>query len=611
MRKIIAMSSSLCALTMLAAAQAELPKRILSGYSGMFLGSNTDHVEKMIRELGKYKFNSIEVKIQHERRSMDLPGHVDEVARLAKLANENGLIFQIYLYPIPYDGVRRKDWEEHAALPTPVDAQGNIVETAFNLSAPEVWKQLFKHAYQFVKLREKIPFATLKFDIETIAHAYSYDDATWGKFCAANPGFPEATEPSEREKLLKSRDELPRYQAFFEQEVEKAVKEFAGSLHAIDPTLILGYMPAHHGWMSKVFNRSLATEKTPAIVDGWDMYNGEGYTDRIAEHGKRIKDAHKNNRFVPWLRPNSYEPEDITISAYYGAANCDGYSLWSLAMLDENTNKRRGYDLPGGREAALYLEAFKSANEAIYADLKENTIGTPQRIAYRPVKALVSPLDYSKTTVPELLPAGTGEGPTPRLVLRDQQTIFIYAKAGEEIKVALSHIAGNARPIALRYALFDRDKKVLREEAVSVGSRDVFTVMAPHTGTYALAVAGGVGGQAWYGVEVFTPYFAVDARTKAYFFNPQTIYVAGKDAGNPELLLTMQPTESHIRAINDGAPVEIVRSALNSIALPDGIVKVAFSRSDVTWSQNFSLSFPKGKIPFIYGHPERRLVPAE
>ncbi|HOG50582.1 MAG TPA: hypothetical protein PKY10_08335, partial [Lentisphaeria bacterium] len=101
------------------------------------------------------------------------------------------------------------------------------------------------------------------------------------------------------------------------------------------------------------------------------------------------------------------------------------------------------------------------------------------------------------------------------------------------------------------------------------------------------------------------------ARTKASFFNPQTIYVAGKDAGNPELLLTMQPTESHKRAINDEAPVEIVRSALNSIALPDGIVKVAFSRSDVTWSQNFSLSFPRGKVPFIYGHPERRLVPAE
>lgn len=566
MKKTVMMSSVFLAAATAAAAQTELPERILSGYTGMNLDGKSSHVEKMIRELAGYKFNSIEVKIQHKFRSMDLRGHADEVARLAKLANEKGLIFQIYLYPIPYDGIRRKEWAEHAKLPAPVDAEGNTVENAFNLSDPAVWKQLFGHAFQFAGLRGTIPFTALKFDIETVSHMYSYDDATWQKFCAVNPDFPVAAAPSERAGLLDSRKAAHRYQAFFEREVEKAVKEFAAGLHEIDPALILGYMPAHHGWISNVFNRSLATDATPAIIDGWDLYNGEGYTKRVAEHAERVRKAHKNNLFIPWLRPNSYEPDDITVGAYYSAANCDGYSLWVLTMLDDDTNKQRGYDLPGGKNAAVYLEAFKRANEAVDADLKEKTIGTPKRIAYRQAKALVAPLDYSHVTVPELLPAGTGDGKTPRLVLRDQQTIFLYAKAGGELKIALSHLAGNARAVALHYALFDQAGKVLREEAVSVGARDEFTVIAPHTGTYALVVSGGVGGQAWYGVEVFTPYFAVDAREKAYFFGPQTVYVAGKDAGNPELLLSMQPNESHARRINDTASVEVNRSEKNPIA---------------------------------------------
>ena len=143
MKKIVMMSSVFLAAATAAAAQTELPERILSGYTGLFLGGKSSHVEKMIRELARCKFNSIEVKIQHKFRSMDLRGHADEVARLAKLANEKGLIFQIYLYPIPYNGIRHKEWAEHAKLPAPVDADGNTVENAFNLSDPAGWKQLF------------------------------------------------------------------------------------------------------------------------------------------------------------------------------------------------------------------------------------------------------------------------------------------------------------------------------------------------------------------------------------------------------------------------------------------------------------------------------------
>ena len=73
----------------------------------------------------------------------------------------------------------------------------------------------------------------------------------------------------------------------------------------------------------------------------------------------------------------------------------------------------------------------------------------------------------------------------------------------------------------------------------------------------------------------------------------------------------MMPGESHARRINDTASVEVKRSTKNPIALPAGTVKVAFAKPKTGWCQNFWLSFPKGKVPFIYGHPERRLVPAK
>ena len=74
MKKIVMMSSVFLAAATAAAAQTELPERILSGYTGLFLGGKSSHVEKMIRELARCKFNSIEVKIQHKFRSMDLRG---------------------------------------------------------------------------------------------------------------------------------------------------------------------------------------------------------------------------------------------------------------------------------------------------------------------------------------------------------------------------------------------------------------------------------------------------------------------------------------------------------------------------------------------------------
>ena len=68
-------------------------------------------------------------------------------------------------------------------------------------------------------------------------------------------------------------------------------------------------------------------------------------------------------------------------------------------------------------------------------------------------------------------------------------------------------------------------------------------------------------------------------------------------------------SQSHTRKINDGPPVSVVRNPLSETPLPDGIVKVEFLKykASGTYTQDFFLSFPKGKLPLIYGHPERRL----
>ncbi|MBE6359817.1 MAG: hypothetical protein E7057_11335 [Lentisphaerae bacterium] len=605
---------SLFAAAVLGAAEVKLPERILSGYTGFFFGMPKDHVLYTIEKMGQYKFNSIDLKIHStDRRKMDVYKYKHELKEFYDAAKKQGMILQLYLYPKP--SVRYPQWEEHAVLPCIVDALGRESRNTFALNDIAVWRQIFAPMYDLAKLQNEIPFASLKIDIETLNFGVSYDTATWKRFCAVNAGLPEDVPASERGKLLKEKGLDEKYIRFFQQEVEKAIKTFADELHAVNPDLILGYMPAHHGWQAQALNRSLATDKTPAIIDGWDLYNGSGWTDKCAMNNQVIRAAHPNNRHVIWLRPDTYDPEDLTVGAYYTAANVDGYSIWVMTMLDEKLSGRMK-NLPKGKSYEDIYAAFGKANEAVNADLKANTIKTPNRIKFKAPRVRVAELDYSQITIPELQPLGSGslEGSAPLNVMRGMSTIFFYVKAGEDIDITLQQLAGSRRPISLHYAVLDSKKNVLREEAVTPGSKAHFKVSAPHTGTFALVVTGGKG-QSWYSFASKNPYVAIDGRSEAYMFRLQKFFVAGSDHGNPELKIRSSAGEAFTATFNkDLANVLVSYKNRAGVVkkLPDGIVEVQMGKQDKKdWGENFWVTFPAGKLPLIFPGPHRTMKFAE
>ncbi len=610
MKKLL-LISTLAALSCCFAAQAKLPDPLLSGYTGLNFKrpKNMAHIEKMIREMGKNNFNSLDLKVQHNLRGVEFtPQNVAKMQKIYDLCKANNMILQIYLYPMPYDGLRRAEWEEHSVLPAPVDAKGKEIANSFLLTDIRVWQSLFRHAPQWLELRKKIPFVSLKFDIETISIQYSYDDVNWKKFCAKYPRFSPDTPANQRGKLIKKARFTGKYYTFFQNEVEKTIKQWFASLRALDADVMFGYMPARQDkWIAQIFERHMATDTVPAICDGWDMYNGSGYTDAIKKHADNVKKNHKNNILITWIRPNSYEPEDISISVYHTAANTPGYSIWTLYMLDEALNKKH-YALPGKWKAEDYFKAFGKANAATCADMKAGTRRVAKRIPYRATKPLVAPLNLAVIKTPEFLPDGNGSGENKEFLMRNQQVIRLYAQAGEKLEISLRHLSKKHK-LSLQYALFDQQKNILHNEAVNPGRKTRISVVAPHTGCYTFTVSGGTS-QAWYGITVHTKYYAFDAENQAYFFSPQTVYMPGKNMGNPKLKIDMRVfAQSHTRKINDGTPVSTVRNPLTVTDLPDGIVKVEFSdyKASGTYTQDFFLGFPGGKNHLIFGHPERRL----
>ena len=588
-------------------------KRQLSAYEGYQPGNPICTPEKwetlLFVPMEKAGFNTIELKIQpYQVRRLEVFKYEKDLTDLVNLATKHGLEFQVYLYPSPYSGDRRVDWEEHKNLPALVTENGREYPGRFSLIDYGVWHEAFAHAFDLAKLSLKIPITAVKLDIETIANSgMSYDDKAWQGFCLANPDFKADTPADKRFAALNDANAVEKYRKWFIGEFEKTVVKFEKEMHTINPKLKLGLMPTSCEWVSDGFIKYLGTQDAPAIIDDWCMYNGEGYSDAVKKRRDEIKQKNPNNIFIPWFRINSYHPEDIAVQAYHAAINCDGYSNWTLTMLC--MEKPSGvYELPSKYTSGDYWNAYRKANEAILLDIRENTLKTGSRIPFAPPKPLVMPIDYSVVTIPDLVPAGSGSdaGAQKKFTLRGQQTIFIYADAGEEIKVTLAHEAGKDRPTALLYALLNKNKNKLRNEMIPPGVDETFTVVAPESGVFALVISGR---DAWYGVTVYNKHYAFDARQGTYFFGaPFRVFVPGTDSGNPEL--TIEARKEQAYRCNKTL---VVGEEKHTDPLKDGFNEFLFEKLEKPiegyYTQDFSISMPKGKTPYIFASPELRLVP--
>ncbi|MEI8245379.1 MAG: hypothetical protein WCI51_06080 [Lentisphaerota bacterium] len=588
-------------------------KRQLSAYEGYQPGNPIYTPDKwealLFVPMEKAGFNTIELKVQpYQVRRLDVFKYEKELTVLVNLATKHGLEFQVYLYPAPYSGDRRIDWEEHKKLPALVTENGREYPGRFSLIDYEVWREAFAHAFDFAKLSLKIPITAVKLDIETIANCgMSYDDKAWQKFCMTNPDFHAGTSADKRFAALKDANAVDKYRKWFIGEFENTVIKFEKEMHAINPKLKLGLMPTCYEWVSDGFIKYLGTQDAPAIIDDWCMYNGEGYSDEVKKRRDKIKQKNPNNLFIPWFRINSYHAEDIPAQAYHAAINCDGYSNWTLTMLCSE-NQSGVYELPAKYTSDDYWNAYRKANDAISLDIKENTLKTGYRIPFTPPKPLVMPIDYSVVTIPDLIPAGSGSDASAqkKFTLRGQQTIFIHADAGEDIKVTLKHEAGRSRPTALLYALIDKNRNKLRNEMIPPGVSETFTVVAPGNGIYALAISGR---DAWYSVTVYNKHYAFDARRRTDFFGaPLRVFVAGTDFGNPSLAIHSRSGQVYMYNKN-----LVVSKEKHPVLLKTGFNELIFEKPEKPiegyYTQDFSLSLPEGKIPYIFASPELRLVP--
>ena len=511
-------------------------EKVRSGYSGWFFEQKTDHVERMIDRLSENGMNAIDIKIQTAKKTYELEPHKDVVKAMVDRAHAKGLKFNVYLYPFPGTPTRE--------MVVPSDDAA-------------VWKRLFAHAFQWAKLRDYIGFDSLRFDIETI-HCYEALDAA---------------------KL---------------EGVRTAVAEFARALREIAPGLPLGYMPADHHSYSWAFDRALATDEVPAYLDAWDLYNGGGYTDEVGRRAEAARKAHPNNRFIAWLRPNAYRSSDIAVSAYHTLKNTDGYSMWTMIMLDDKVRKRSGYELPGKERSDDYWQAYKAANDA----WKKS-----EEIPYRRVQTMVPRLDLAGLTFPDREVVPYERRGKTSLMLRDPQTVFVRAKAGDTLKLGLRHEAGSLRPVALHYAVVAPDGSVLRDEAVTPGGDTKFEVGASVDGLYAFLCTGGQGGQAWYRMTVDGFNWCVDGRKGCvYLFGPQAVCVPGADRGNPKLAVESSDAQSYQWRKNGADWQDAIGERVKTIDLQDGLVRIDFRELKKAgyYCQDFKLTFPDGKSPYVF-----------
>ena len=101
----------LSALTVKATEGVLFPQRILSGYYGWNVTRKGDFERNMhmIDVLAAHGFNSYETKIQGRGRKFDIAPHVKRIKEMSDKAKSKGMIFQIYLYTVPYLADRHDD----------------------------------------------------------------------------------------------------------------------------------------------------------------------------------------------------------------------------------------------------------------------------------------------------------------------------------------------------------------------------------------------------------------------------------------------------------------------------------------------------------------------
>lgn len=603
------------------------PVKMLAGYLGFnpHVMEAQEMLNQFAKPMARAGFNTMDIKIHPSTSKgiIDLknPKVYANLKALADGIDAEGMMFTVYVYA--RDERQPQSIEADKFSQPCVDDTGKTLELLFNLADYNSFKAAMANVFIMAEASKTMPIGAVKIDIEVLMSAYSYDDQTWGRFVKENPSFHVSTPIAERLNELKKNVAEEKYQIFYVREYEKNVQQFEKEVHKINPKLMLGMMPMNQNWLSNPFIKNLATKEAPAIIDDWSMYNGDGYDrNSILRQQSFVLSLNPNNLYIPWLRLNTYKPEQIPAQLYHAALENGGYNIWCIDMLDPKVNALSGYGLPNGVKEVQYYEAFSKVNKALNKDFASAKSTWGKRIAYVKLPPPLQPLNLN-ITVPNLVPKGNGTGANPGFVLRDQQTVFIYAEKGEKISAKITHLAGAARKVALHFCLLDKDGKILVDEGVSpyenggaTGS-EYLNFPAPYSGTYALTISGGVSGMAWYSVVVNNPHYGLRTENGVYFFMTATfkIYLLrGGLAGPAWLDIFMEPPQvANVEGFK--LPLELVETS-KKVELPSNEkLYYSFSKPERMRAGQFAQDVvltPRGAVlPYIFDNPERALAPAK
>lgn len=607
-----------------------LPEKIASMYTGWISPNEEGRdlqraiVTRMLDRLAENGFNTFYAKFQPSGgRQFDLtdPEQFARVKLIADACAERNLALVAYTYHFPHRMRNTGRYPEHAELEPLVMPSGAVVEDRFALAEDDTLRHITGAVFELARASLELPIASVGFDIEHfMGHPASYNDSAWADF-ARERGLDPDLSATERGAFAAAQGLAREYERWYFERWDAVVARWCEAVHEINPDLSIAIMPGQHTHrMTRPFAVHAGTERAPAIIDNWGMYNGSGLTEELLRQQEEVRALNPHNRFILWFRPDSYRPEDIRVHAYHTLRETDGYCNWHIGMM-----------LPGGDAPAETHEtagarwaAFAEANETAWADLAAGR--EEPSIAFVPVEPMVAEMDVAALAadpIPQLRPVGDGSGEDRWIPTRELQQFLIHAEGGERISVALRHLAGQARPLSLQYALITPSGEVLRNEAVPPGEENDFSVDAPESGTYALWITGGAGGQAWYAVNVRGAHFAFPFRgdgDHARFFysraiGPLDLYLTRSDPeATARLRVTTGRTQAIRVAIAGGEAVDVMGEPSN-FDLPASDEPILIHLVDPVpvpdgfYVQHVRLEAEGAVHPYLSISPWRRLLP--
>ena len=560
--------SAMLLCTGLSGASEELPKTICSIYGNFPIQPENDasvaeFERNYLMPMQKAGFNTVDLKIHDFTRSPEL--FRKNLRKTAETVRKHGMQLCIYTY---FPVVRKAD----SPFPAAVDGSGRLQKRFYNVLAPGLWHDLLKSARRIAELSKEIPILSVKIDLEEMflkGYVTPFNEEVWNGFRKErNLG---EIPPQERGSFLKKNGLLSAYDAYIEKLLAAEAKRFREEIRAINPSLHLGMMPADNKTLYNAFMRELGTRDRPAIIDIWNLYNGNGFSPEVSSSIRHVRNMNGSNIAVSWLRFNAYKSKNLAGHLYHAAMSGNGYSGWDMKMLSrEQSGLPPEFRLPHGEKADSYWNAFRDVNAAIVKDLAENDT-VHQRLPLKALTPLLPELKPENFSSPVPVCTGNGDRKAAKwFTMRTQQAFFFASTDGGPSQVEIRHLAGSRRPNGIAYAVLDENGKILRRESVMPGENTKFQIMLPERGIGKLIVNGGDGGMAWYAVRIISTHFAFPA-DKAYFFyrSPAEFVTSG-----PGTLRLVSEAHQIFNLNADGKAMTL--DGTKGICFPGGKHKISF-----------------------------------